>query len=85
MSLKLYSEKDLDHITTLSRVTRWRLRRAGKFPKPIHISNGRIGYVAEDIDHWISEKRNSPDSNNSSSDKVASGEKTHHHIVLRTS
>lgn len=53
MKRRYYSEKQLDKITSLSRVTRWRMRRAGTFPLPVSISTGRIAYLSSDIDAWI--------------------------------
>ncbi len=44
MDVAFYSEKQLDKITSLSRMTRWRMRRLGTFPNPVHISAGRVGY-----------------------------------------
>ena len=41
----------------LSRVTIWRMCRRGQFPKPIAISPGRVGFIAEDIEDWIDSKR----------------------------
>ncbi len=53
MDVAFYSEKQLDKITSLSRMTRWRMRRLGTFPNPVHISAGRVGYPAKAIDEWI--------------------------------
>lgn len=40
----------------LSDVTVWRLRRSGKFPKPIRLSGNRIGWSEEAILNWIASR-----------------------------
>ena len=47
-----YSERDLDAGGVLSRKTRYRMRRAGKFPEPV-CAGGRKLYRAEDIREWL--------------------------------
>lgn len=34
----------------------WRLRKAGKFPKPIKLGVQRIAYVEAEIDAWIAQR-----------------------------
>ena len=48
-----YSEKQLIQKLGLSRSTLWRMRRAGEFPNPVHISKGRVGYVAAQVHAFI--------------------------------
>ena len=36
-----------------SRVHRWRLERDGKFPKRVHLSPRRIGWLEHEIDAWL--------------------------------
>jgi prophage regulatory protein len=36
-----------------SRVQLWRLMKAGKFPRPVQISEQRNAWREEDIDHWM--------------------------------
>lgn len=50
---KLLGERSVREKTSLSDVTRWRLRKAGKFPEPITISPGRVAWRESDIDAWI--------------------------------
>ena len=47
-----YAERDLDRHNILSRKTRWRLRREGKFPEPREVG-GRKLYVGEEIRAWL--------------------------------
>ena len=45
-------ERECHAITGLSRSTRWRLIRAGKFPKKRHISPGRVGWLLSALRQW---------------------------------
>ena len=47
-----FSERDLDAAGILSRKTRYRMRRAGTFPKPVS-AGGRKLYRAVDILRWL--------------------------------
>ncbi len=51
-----YSERDLDANGILSRKTRWRLRREGRFPEPREIG-GRKLYVGEEVRRWLRDPR----------------------------
>jgi prophage regulatory protein len=55
-ALGFYSEAELDAITSLSRVTRWRLRRQGKFPSSVELSPGRNGTPKAAVHRWIEER-----------------------------
>jgi prophage regulatory protein len=46
-------ENECREITGLSRATRWRLERAGKFPKRRQISQGITAYLASEIGEWL--------------------------------
>ena len=37
----------------LSRTTVWRLERAGKFPRRIHVSPGRVAWRESEIDDFV--------------------------------
>ena len=43
-------------IGNLGRTTWWRLMRAGKAPRPIRISPGRVAWLEADILEWIASK-----------------------------
>lgn len=56
---------EVEQISRLSDMTRWRLERKGKFPKRIRIGGRRVGYNraavlnwSEDPEGWV--KRNAP-------------------------
>ena len=37
----------------LSKVTVWRMERAGLFPKRINLSERRVGWVESEIEDWL--------------------------------
>ena len=55
-SIKILRLKDVTAKTGLSRSTIYDLLSAGKFPKPIKLSQRCIGFLESDIDNWLSEK-----------------------------
>ena len=44
---------ELAAIVPLSRVTSWKLRQKGLFPKPVKLSTKRVGWRLSDIREWI--------------------------------
>ena len=50
---EIISPKDLPKETGLSRVTVWRLEKAGQFPPRIQLSPGRVGYLRSDVKAWL--------------------------------
>jgi len=40
----------------LSDATIWRLEKAGRFPKRIRLSGKSVGWFANEIDEWLSQK-----------------------------
>ncbi len=46
-------EPEVAHVTGLSRTTRWRLERAGKFPRRRRISANAVGWLASEIRAWM--------------------------------
>ena len=51
------SERAVISATNLSRTTLQRKRRAGEFPEPEEISEGRVGYRIRDIEAWLADPR----------------------------
>lgn len=58
MSLKFIREPECQHITGLSRTTRWRLEKEGKFPKRRYISQNTIGWLSNEIEEWMQSRIN---------------------------
>jgi len=51
---QLLREDEVEAKTGLSRTTRWRLAKAGKFPRPVKLGErGLNGYLAAEVDEWI--------------------------------
>jgi prophage regulatory protein len=43
--------------TALSRTTRWRLSKVQRFPAPVQISPGRIGWRESEVQDWIARRQ----------------------------
>ena len=55
---RFIGETEIKAITSLSRTTRWRLERAGNFPKKRKISPNRIAWLESEVLAWIEAKSN---------------------------
>ena len=53
--MRVLKANDVSKLTSISRSHLHRLAREGKFPKPMKISQGRSGWLEEDVETWISE------------------------------
>ena len=49
----IMSDADEKMVTGLSRVTRWRLEREGKYPARVQLSPGRVGRIGAEVKKWI--------------------------------
>lgn len=49
----LLDEHDVMQLTSLSRTSLYRKRRAGRFPEPEEISDGRVAYRTLDVKAWL--------------------------------
>jgi len=65
-------EDEVARITGLSRTTRWRLERRGKFPRRRQISTNAVGWSLNEIRAWVSEKMAAPASIDARSEALAS-------------
>lgn len=50
---QILDEKSVKKLTSLSRTTRWRLERAGLFPKRVQLSNNRVGWHLAEVKKWL--------------------------------
>lgn len=50
---KFLRPSEVEKLTSLSAVTLWRLRSRGEFPQSVQLSPGRVGYLASDVDAWM--------------------------------
>jgi prophage regulatory protein len=49
-------EPEADEITGLSRTTRWRLEKEGKFPSRRRISDRCTGWLMSEIQAWLRQR-----------------------------
>jgi prophage regulatory protein len=54
--IRFVREPEVRACTGLSRATRWRLERAGDFPKRKRLSPNSVGWLASDIEIWMNER-----------------------------
>jgi prophage regulatory protein len=50
---KIIRQREVVHLTGLSRTTIWRLERAGQFPKRRRLTRNTIGWKATEVLGWI--------------------------------
>ena len=55
---RFLGEIEVARITDLSRTTRWRLERDGRFPKKRHISAKRVAWLESEILEWMESRAN---------------------------
>jgi prophage regulatory protein len=53
---RIVREAECKDRTGLSRVTRWRLERDGKFPKRRRISANAVGWLESELRKWIASR-----------------------------
>lgn len=49
---------DVERETSLSRSSIYKFLNEGKFPKPINLGGGRVGWLASEIEEWIQQRIN---------------------------
>ncbi|MBP6879253.1 MAG: AlpA family phage regulatory protein [Phenylobacterium sp.] len=54
---QLLSWRKLQPMISVSRTTWWRLIRAGKAPRPIQVSPGRVAWLESDVIAWLEVRR----------------------------
>jgi len=55
---QIVSIKQVAQITSLSRATLDRMRRDGRFPKPVRLTARRIGFRLADVEAWMADLGN---------------------------
>jgi len=53
MTDRILREKEVRVATGLSRTTRWRLERAGRFPRKRQLSAGAVGWLESEVLAWM--------------------------------
>jgi prophage regulatory protein len=50
---RILREREVKHLTGLSRVTRWRLEKRGEFPKKVKLTERCVGWPETEIIDWL--------------------------------
>ena len=50
---RILREREVRHLTGLSRVTRWRMERRGEFPRKIKLSTRCVGWPEAEVMQWL--------------------------------
>lgn len=50
-------DPDVRKATKLSRTTRWRLERAGKFPARRKLSANAVGWLRSEVEDWLASRQ----------------------------
>jgi len=53
--IRFLKELEVCDRTTLGRATIWRKVKAGTFPAPRQLADGRVGWYEHEVDAWIME------------------------------
>lgn len=53
---EIISPRHVRLIVGIAPITIWRLRREGKFPPPLRLTKGRIGWRRSDLERWLAER-----------------------------
>lgn len=61
MTNKFLSKIDVDGMTGLSDVTRWRMEKRDEFPKRRQISPNRVAYLESEVLAWMDTRPTSDD------------------------
>ena len=57
---RILRRREVEHRTSLSRTTLWRMMRRGEFPRHLQLSANRIGWLEADIENWIQGRARAP-------------------------
>ena len=50
---KVLSKRELTEMVGLSYPTVWRMMRRGQFPKPVPLSENRVGWLETEVADWL--------------------------------
>ena len=54
--MKILKLKDVVQMTSIGKVTIWRLEQRGEFPEKIVLSPNRVGWIEDEISDWIASR-----------------------------
>jgi len=53
---RILRERDVKHLTGLSRVTRWRMEKRGEFPRKVQLAVRCVGWPENEVLAWLRER-----------------------------
>jgi prophage regulatory protein len=53
---RILRERDVKHLTGLSRVTRWRLEKVDRFPHRVQLTQRCVGWPESEVLEWLNER-----------------------------
>jgi prophage regulatory protein len=53
---KIVREEKCEEVTGLSRTTRWRLEKLGRFPKRRQLGDNSVGWLQSELDEWLASR-----------------------------
>lgn len=56
-AINVLSPREVCTALNISQPTLWRLRQAGRFPAPVHVSDRRIGWPEDTLRDWLESRR----------------------------
>lgn len=57
MTYDYWREPQVRQATQLSRTTRWRLERQGKFPVRRQLSPNSVGWLRSEVEDWLTSRK----------------------------
>jgi prophage regulatory protein len=54
--MKILKLKDVVQMTSIGKVTIWRLEQRGEFPAKIVLSPNRVGWIEDEVSDWIASR-----------------------------
>ena len=54
--MKILKLKDVVRMTSIGKVTIWRLEQRGEFPEKIVLSPNRVGWIEDEVSDWIASR-----------------------------
>ena len=54
--MKILKLKDVVQMTSIGKVTIWRLEQRGEFPAKIVLSPNRVGWLENEVSDWIASR-----------------------------
>lgn len=56
-AIRIMSDREVEHLTSLKRNTRYSMTARGDFPAPVWITGRTRGYMSDEVYAWLEERR----------------------------